>query len=238
MHEVRHGLADLGRAVPVWLCSVALALLVSDVTPLAVGLPAAIAFAVAVVGSRWAASRRVAAACSLLAAAALDPAAALPWILAAVALTAVVNERAPTVAEPALGELDRSLERCRRRGEPAAVVFLDMASEPAVLSRLMASARISDSLVVRSSETRVEVFGLLEGCDLERANVAERFEQALGGTAAFVGWSSYPSDGLTLDALLKHARNPILSEPSRTARAARDAPRVQPGIEQAEPERA
>jgi hypothetical protein len=223
-------LRDAAAVVLIWLAAFALAILVSHASLAAAALPAGIALGVAVLGSRWPLSRRVAAACALVAAG-VEPAAVLPWTLAAVCLSAVVSAHAGAVSEPALSDLDRHLERIRRRGEPATVLVLEMEANVTVLRDLLGCTRVSDSLVVRRSRSRFEVYGLLEGCDLARENVHARFAEALDGVTPAFGWASYPADGLTLDALLERARESILTTSASSRRPAAEASRIQPHIE-------
>jgi hypothetical protein len=213
----------------IWLAAFALAIRVSHASLAAAALPDAIAAGIALVGFRWPASRRVGAACALVATA-VHPAKVLPWTLAAICMTLVVDRQAGAVREPSLSELDRCLERCRRRGEPATVLFLDIEADVNALRKLLRSARVTDSLVVSRSRSRFQVYGLLDGTDHTRANVRARFGDALSGARPMCGWASYPADGLTLDVLLEHARRSVVSESASSELSTEPAP-VQPSLE-------
>lgn len=210
----RRGLwiGDAAAATLVWLAASALAILVSHASPTAAGLPAALAVGATVVGYRWPLSKRFAAPLAFVAATA-EPSTVLPWTVAAICLSLVVQQRAREVSEPDLGALDRCLERCRRRGEAASVLVLEVDSDAVALRNLLRTVRITDSFVIRRSKPRFEVYGLLDQCDGARAQVEARFSEALNGPAPAFGWASYPADGLTLDVLLAHARSSIASEP-------------------------
>lgn len=226
-------LGDAARLVPVWLSAAAAAVLLSGAGAAAAVLPAAIAFAFAGIGLRWAISSGAAAASALAAAAALDPARAFPWYCAAVCLSIVLGDRARGVEERGLDELDRLLERCRRSGEPATALLLQVEADATALRNLLRSTRVTDSLVVRGSRSRREVYGLFAGGGPIRGKVETRFVEALDREAAF-GWASYPDDGLTLDALLDHARASLLEKPGRGVASAGDtATRVKPTQEPA-----
>ncbi|HEX8156936.1 MAG TPA: hypothetical protein VF526_06075 [Solirubrobacteraceae bacterium] len=163
-------------------------------------------------------------------AAAFHPVAVLPWTLAAVCLSVFVKVRADAILEPALSELDRYLERCRRRAEPATVLFVDIEADVKALRNLLASARVTDSLIVARSKSRFQVYGLLDGSDLTRANVKARFTDALTGAGPAFGWASYPADGLTLDVLLEQARRSVGSESAAGDLPAEPSP-VLPSLE-------
>jgi len=166
---------------------------------------------------------RVAATATALVAAAAQPVAVLPWIVAAICLSLLVLDRGRTQPAPGLGELERYLERCRRRHEPATALYLEMEADSAALRSLLRAARITDSLEVRRarSRSRCEVYGLLEGADVTRAKVEARFLEVLDGATPAFGWATYPQDGLTLDVLFEHARalavSPGASAPAHAA---------------------
>ncbi|MEA2185629.1 MAG: hypothetical protein QOK16_640 [Solirubrobacteraceae bacterium] len=213
----------------IWLAAFALAILVSHASVAAAALPDAIASGIALVGFRWPTSRRVGAACALVATA-VHPAKVLPWTLAAICMTLVVDRHVSAVRAPSLSELDRYLERCRRRGEPATVLFLDIEADVNVLRNLLRSARVTDSLVVSRSRSRFQVYGLLDGTDHTRATVTARFGDALTGAGPMFGWATYPTDGLTLDVLLDHARKSAATESASSELPAEPAT-VHPGLE-------
>jgi hypothetical protein len=222
-------LRDAAFALLIWVGAAVLAIAVSHADVTAAALPAALALGVCAVGSRWPLSGRIAAAFALVAAA-VEPATVLPWTLAAVCLSAVVNGRSGADPQPPLGELDRYLERCRRRGEPATALVVDMEADATALRNLLRSVRVTDSLVVRRSKSRFIVYGLLDGDELTRAPVTARFGEALDGVAPAFGWACYPADGLTLDALLEQAQRTILPAAPASERVAGEAPRAQPQL--------
>jgi hypothetical protein len=225
-------LRDAAFALLIWVGAVVLAIAVSHATVAAAALPAALALGGMVGGCRWPLSGRVGAAFALVAAA-VEPATVLPWALAAICLTAVVNGRSGADPEPALGELDRYLERCRRRAEPATALVVDMEADVTALRNLLRSARVTDSLVVRRSKSRFVVYALLDGDERTRATVKARFGAALDGVTPAFGWACYPADGLTLDALLEQAQKTILPAAPASERWTGEAPQAQPQLEPA-----
>lgn len=205
------------RVAPIWLVTAVLAIGLSHAQVAHVAVVAGVALGPALVSLRWEAALRLAGVAALLGAC-VEPATLLGWTAAAVALSFAAVQHAGTVREPSIGELERYLERCRRRGEEATVMYLGMAASAAAVRRLLALARVTDSLVVRQARSRWEVYGLLEGVDVTRAAVEARFENALDGIVPVFGWASYPADGLTLDVLLDHARSSVAAEAASLVR--------------------
>lgn len=201
----------------IWLAACALAILVSHATPPAAALPAGLALGATAIGLLWPVIRHLAAPAALVAAA-VEPSEVLPWTVAAVCLSYAVEQRAAAIAVPDLDALERCLERCRRRGDPATVLVLDVPSDAVAVRNLFRTVRVTDSFVVRRFRDRFEVYGLLEECDVARTSIEARLASALHGVTPRFGWASYPVDGLTLDALLAHARTSLVVEPDRGER--------------------
>lgn len=214
MRRRGHRSGDAVTAALIWLAAAALAILVSHADVPAAALPAGLALAATVIGLRWPVVRRLAAPAALVAAA-LEPSTVLPWTVAAICLSLAVEQRAAAIAVPQLGPLAECLERCRRRGDPATVLVLQVAPDAVAVRNLLRTVRVTDSFVLRRFTDRFEVCGLLEECDVARAGIEARFAASLQGVAPRFGWASYPVDGLTLDVLLQHARTSIEAEPDR-----------------------
>lgn len=212
MRRRGHRLGDAGAATLIWLAASALAILVSHASVAAAALPAALALSATMIGYRWPLSRRLAAPAALIAAA-FEPSMVLPWTVAAICMSVALEQRAAAIAVPELGALERCLERCRRRGDPATVLVLQVPSDAVAVRNLLRTVRVTDSFVIRRFRHRFEVYGLLEECDVARATIEARFAESLHGVTPRFGWASYPLDGLTLDVLLEHARTSIVTEP-------------------------
>lgn len=208
-----HSVGEAASLTVIWLAASALAIFVSHADLTAAALPAALALSATMVGYLWPLSRQLAAP-SALVAALVEPSSVLPWTVAAICLSIVLEQRADAVSEPDLDALDRSLERCRRRGEPATVLVLAVESDAVALRNLLRIVRVTDSFAVRRSKPRYEVYGLLDECGDARASIESRFTEALHGATPAFGWASYPADGLTLEVLLGHARSSIVCEPA------------------------
>jgi len=214
MRRRGHRFGDAITAILIWLAAAALAILVSDADVPSAALPAGLALAATVIGLRWPVVRRLAAPAALVAGA-LEPSTVLPWTVAAVCLSLAAEQRAAAIALPDLGSLEECLERCRRRGDPATVLVLQVPSDAVAVRNLLRTVRVTDSFVIRRWRDRFEVCGLLEECDVARTDIEARFAASLHGVTPRLGWASYPVDGLTLDVLLEHARTSIVAEPDR-----------------------
>lgn len=208
---------------PIWLGSCVSAVLVSGAGPQAAVLPAVIAAVVVACGWRWPASRPLAAVCAL-AVSAVEPALVLPWTIAALGLSLAVVDRARIAAGTSIDELDRYLARCRRREEAATALFVDVRADARTVRDLLRTARVTDSLVVRQTRSRTEVYGLLDGSDVVREAVEARFSAQLDGLAPSFGWAEFPADGLTLDVLLERARGSASSTSPSFARPVAQSP--------------
>jgi UDP-glucuronate 4-epimerase len=144
----------------------------------------------------------------------------LPWVLAgaaaAVMVRATAHARAATIEE-----LQRHLMRCRRRGESAAVVTVELPGREADrVPTLLDATRVTDSFAVKDSLTGVELIGLLDGEDVQPELVEQRFGTVLGAVSPTFGWARFPDDGVTLDVLIEHARE------SARARVGATGPRL------------
>jgi len=204
-------------ATLIWAAACALAVLLSDAGLTAAALPSALALGATVLGLLWPPLRHLAAPAALVAAAP-EPSMVLPWTVAAICLSYAVQQRAAAISVPDLDALERCLERCRRRGDPATVLVLEVPADAVAVRNLFRTVRVTDSFVVRRARQRFEVWGLLEECDVARPSIEARLTASLHGVTPRFGWASYPVDGLTLDALLEHARTSLVAEPDRGAR--------------------
>jgi UDP-glucose 4-epimerase len=131
---------------------------------------------------------------------------ALPWVLAGAAAAVIVPATA-RAGGASVEELQRHLMRCRRRGESAAVVRVELpAHEADRVPGLLDATRVTDSFVVRDALGRVELIGLLDGEDVQPELVEQRFGTVLGAVSPSFGWARFPDDGVTLEGLIERAR--------------------------------
>ncbi len=98
--------------------------------------------------------------------------------------------------------LRRQLAIARRRGHPADLLRAQVAGlSPDQISRAL---RISDfALLDARPDGDLDLVALMDGAECDRSRVEERL-RGLGGSWAF-GWSRFPEDGATLDALADSA---------------------------------
>jgi len=142
--------------------------------------------------------------------------------LACLALGVVIGAGREQRDDRTGSELQRHLARCRRRGENASALVVTM-SDP-IGKNAMEALRITDSAAVRRIGKRWELHAIFDNDDVPRRIVEERLGRALGGSAPVFGWATFPSDGLTLEALFEHARDATQrGVPATAARRADDS---------------
>lgn len=113
--------------------------------------------------------------------------------------------------------LESHLARCRRRGESASVLVVGLSRSPR--KEALEELRNTDTAVVRRVGKLWEMRAILDGRDVPRDVVEARLRLPLAVSTPVFGWASFPTDGLTLEALFEHAR----AEARRPS--AEDAPR-------------
>jgi hypothetical protein len=157
----------------------------------------------------------------LLTALALVPAAflgpdILVWTVAGISGALLAGTKTSRPA-PLFADPRRHLVICRRRDEPATVLVVDVPQlATSQLRALHEATRVSDSLAVKRVRGGRQIYGVLEGGDVDRAAVERRLTGVLGGDAAF-RWASFPHDGYTLDGLIEQARPRTAAEDSAPA---------------------
>jgi nucleoside-diphosphate-sugar epimerase len=194
----------------IWAVVCAIAVLISGAGLQDAALPAVAGWLAVLVGTRRRTALHTLGAAALLAAALLAAAItgpeALPWLLAGAAAAVMVPATAHAGAA-SIEELQRHLMRCRRRGESAAVVRVELpAREADRVPSLLDSTRATDSFAVKESLAGVELIGLLDGEDVQPELVEQRFGTVLDAVSPTFGWARFPDDGVTLDVLIERAR--------------------------------
>lgn len=159
----------------------------------------------------------------------------LPWVLAGGALVLLLAERERHlhgITQSPIGPAVQ-LDRSRRRGEHASVVVVSLPDARGVVDGVLETVRTTDGFAVRRTPGGVDVLGVLDGGDVERAAVERRIRDAVPDIAPQFGWAMFPEDGLTLEVLIERAagRSPnasratgpsVVPAPSGTALGARD----------------
>lgn len=98
--------------------------------------------------------------------------------------------------------LRRQLAIARRRGHPVDLLRASIAGLPA--AEVSTALRISDfALLDPRRDGALDLVALMDGPDCDRTGVEGRL-RGLGGDWSF-GWSRFPDDGATLDALVDNA---------------------------------
>jgi hypothetical protein len=157
---------------------------------------------------------------------------AAPWLVGGVALAAAVG-LAPRASGTSTEQLERHLMRCRRRQEAAAVLVARVTA-PAGSSqatqasheRLTTCFRLTDSLVIGRTQRGCEVAAIFDEDRFDREGLERRLRAQAGDAAVHCGWSRFPEEGLTLEALLDRARAGLPAEEQAFARPRAVAARV------------
>jgi hypothetical protein len=129
----------------------------------------------------------------------------LAWTVAGTS-AALLAGTATSRPAPLFADPQRHLVVCRRRDEPATILVVDVPKlEASQLRALQEATRVSDSLAVRRTPGGRQIYGVLDGGDVEHEAVERRLTGVLGRGAVF-RWASFPTDGYTLDVLIEQAR--------------------------------
>jgi len=131
------------------------------------------------------------------------------WILIATGgLLATVLARSAADAVPTpLERIQRHLEWCRRRGEPAHLLWVHA---PGVDRETAAAAleafRITDNpALLHTGDEIEEIVAMVDDANFERSGLERRLRTHVGEAAGF-GWVTFPDDGVTLESLFQLAR--------------------------------
>jgi hypothetical protein len=127
-----------------------------------------------------------------------------PAVAAAIAVVAcLLHARRAAPAKPLDHALRRHLAICRRREERAYVLVATAPGRPRSMTELL---RISDSAVGERRPGGSVVVAVIDAHEFSRERVTQRLLEK-HGTQLRVGWSAFPDEGVTLDALVDVARS-------------------------------
>jgi hypothetical protein len=157
---------------------------------------------------------------------------AAPWLVGGVALVAAVG-LAPRASGTSTEQLERHLMRCRRRQEAAAVLVARVSAHagspqerPTSHERLTTCFRLTDSVVIGRTQRGCEIAAIFDEDRFDREGLERRLRAQAGAAALHCGWSRFPEEGLTLEALLDRARADLPAEEPAFGRGRAAAARV------------
>jgi hypothetical protein len=112
--------------------------------------------------------------------------------------------------------IQRHLEWCRRRDEPAHLLWVHAPGiERAVAAAALEAFRVTDHVALLEDEDGyAEIVAMMDHTSFEHSGVERRLRAQLGDRPGF-GWATFPEDGLTLEALFEHARKIAVATASR-----------------------
>jgi hypothetical protein len=135
----------------------------------------------------------------------IDAAPVWTWIGAGAALGLASGVmHAGEGAAPYTSDLQRHLAWCRRREENSHLLVLpltgDRAADP---TSLLECFRVTDSVELSRSAAGDELYALIDDNNFDRDGLERRLAER--GQRSFA-WAVFPDDGLTIHALVEHAR--------------------------------
>jgi hypothetical protein len=201
----------------IWLSVVLAALLGSLASPAAAFAVAGLGMLVCLFGLDAPWTSRLLTALAMVPAALIDSAPAWMWIVAGVAIglaTSLLGAEEPALSQE--DELQRHLDWCRRREEGGhlLVAFLPEPQVPDPF-RVVKCFRVTDSVSLRRSVGGFELHALLDDKRFVREGLEARLSEWCPERKYF-GWATFPEDGVTIKALIDHAKSGILDRPAES----------------------
>jgi hypothetical protein len=138
------------------------------------------------------------------------------FVLAGGLLAGLMATRPPSPKATPLALIQRHLEWCRRRNEPAHLLWVHAPGvERAVATAALDAFRVTDHVALLDGEEgHAEIVAMMDHTSFERTGVERRLRAQLGDGPG-LGWATFPDDGLTLEALFEHARKVAVATASR-----------------------
>jgi hypothetical protein len=163
-----------------------------------------------------------------LAAASLAAVAGAPawvFVVAGGVFAAVLVRRGTAPAPSRLEQIQRHLEWCRRRGEPAHLLWVHAPQIDRVTAKTALEAfRVTDNAALLHEDgEHEEIVAMVDDASFEREGLERRLRAEVGEGAGF-GWAEFPEDGVTLEALFRQARATAVA----SATSVEPTPRAQP----------
>src|SRR5829696_10006433 len=129
------------------------------------------------------------------------------FVLAGGLLVAALAQSTTVRVPTRLELIQRHLEWCRRRGETAHLLWvhapqIDLDTATAALRAF----RVTDNVaLMHEAGGREEIVAMVDNVNFDRDGLERRLRSEVGDAAGF-GWAVFPEDGVTLEALFRHAR--------------------------------
>lgn len=157
--------------------------------------------------------------------AAIAGAPAWAFVVAGGALAAVLARRGTVAVPSSLEQIQRHLEWCRRRGEPAHLLWVHAPQiDRATANAALRAFRVTDNpALLHEDGGHEEIVAMIDDASFEREGLERRLRAEVGEGAGF-GWAEFPEDGVTLEALFRQARAAAVASTT----SVEPAPRAQP----------
>ncbi len=135
-------------------------------------------------------------------------------VLAAV-LARPVRETVPVPLE----KIQRHIEWCRRRNESAHLLWVHVPhADREVAIGALDAFRVTDSVaLLHEGNECEEIVAMVDHASFERTGLERRLRAQVGEAAGF-GWAIFPEDGVTVEALFRHARTAAVASSDASVR--------------------
>jgi len=137
------------------------------------------------------------------------------------------------LAQPAMGAavpprlelIQRHLEWCRRRGETAHLLWVHAPHvDRETATAALGAFRVTDNVALLHEDGgHEEIVAMVDDTSFDRDGLERRLRAEVGEEAGF-GWAVFPEDGVTLEALFRHARTAAVA----SSAPVESSPRTQP----------
>jgi hypothetical protein len=154
------------------------------------------------------------------------------WVASAVCIglaTSLVRPAPAATPTDPQSDLQRHLEWCRRREDAAHLLVVPFSNvEVPDPFQVLQCFRVTDSVALSRSTEGFELHALLDHKDFVREGLEIRLSESCGDRKYF-GWATFPEDGVTIQALLEHAKTGMVRR-STENHSEQQAPVTQPFV--------
>lgn len=138
---------------------------------------------------------------------------------------ALAQPVAAAAVPPRLELIQRHLEWCRRRGETAHLLWVHAPHvDRDTATAALGAFRVTDNVALLHEDSgHEEIVAMVDDASFDRDGLERRLRAEVGEDAGF-GWAVFPEDGVTLEALFRHARMAAVA----SSAPIESSPRTQP----------
>lgn len=147
------------------------------------------------------------------------------FVLAGGLLAAALAQPTAAAVPPRLELIQRHLEWCRRRGETAHLLWVHAPHvDRETATAALGAFRVTDNVALLHEDSgHEEIVAMVDDASFHRDGLERRLRAEVGEQAG-LGWAVFPEDGVTLEALFRHARTAAVA----SSAPLEPSPRTQP----------